>query len=1159
MYITQETDHNNFIIYEQRQEDIVDFLSQESLSQNGFTLPTLQRRNNNDIDPPPNSKDKYPHFLIPMSPLHTDGPKDIDMLLVKPQTNNQQDQVKKNIPIRNSTTTNVGGSYIKLFHMKRFINRLMKDRINFSKIRESHIDILNDKACSYNNKIFGQKQFNFTPLGLMKQLPKAPSLNDKLKTNLMKVMVNVQTKLQYWDKRIGLIFPESSNKIIWDTILTLIRLYFIILIPIDICFEDLFLYGQYLYFLTMIATVGLIIDQILSLNTAYYQYGQIVTQRTKIFEHVLFKSYGLDSLSIIYLTVLLGINLDPTNDTTSYLLVGLLPFFLQYQHIMKLMRQMEEVLNLNKIAASLLELAKLITLLIYVLHIASCIWFGIGRIGQRQIGVSWLSKYDLIQSDWSEQYLRSFYFSTVTMFTIGYGDMSAQNNLEYFIVILLIMVSSIQLPYSVNTVGTIIDRIQQYNESKQQKLRVINTYMTKKKISYQLQFQIREYLNYFWEIQNVQDSQEENLIVEQLSENLREQLMIEANSMILNECKFFKTQFSDSLKKELVKKIKQQVVKPENIIDYTQDNIIPCLTFVEQGQVEIIARLNQTDTVLGEIQQGGYFGLYEFITGSKVKELYRSVGFTKLLILPRNDFFKIIKDFQEDREKFCQIRDDLVYNQGNDFFKLIEQKCPICGSAEHRLIECYLLTFKPDKERIVKQHQFNTIQVREKFEKRNKDKNIFQTRVDKPIISEAAELIQNDYWKEIQVYDNGDMESNLKQSPQETSSSSERDEVVEDKNFMASKKSISSGLDRNERKSKINMLLLEKRSTRKTSMVPSQGPPRRFNSLQPTILRPDSQQETPQNQLNSDLKETPRNQDNILMVSTVHDFPKIQVQNFQEDYSNQKSKSQTIINDEESDFKESSAEKGLKSVLKTQLTKKALPLLPIHRIQQQEQEFSIQSQSPSVPKDKSKRVKVKFQKAFQFIKRLKDLKKNPNTKQSQHATKSPGRQNTIQSYSSPSNQISQLYQEQQNNLLMIQTRIQRKSRAINITDNQELDRLVLSLNMVINDKFFPIDSFEQQQDFKHYLPHNNLHSMKIVNAVNEKFMTIFGKLVKYFFFPHNYIKKYKQIQPVVDHIFQKRKSATLIKKFHAYKDVMKMKNKARKIIAKRQVLPTGND
>lgn len=64
------------------------------------------------------------------------------------------------------------------------------------------------------------------------------------------------------------------------------------------------------------------------------------------------------------------------------------------------------------------------------------------------------------------------------------------------------MIFSIQLPYSVNTVGAIIDKISQYSESKMQNFRIINTYMAKKKISYQLQFQIREYLNYYWEIQN---------------------------------------------------------------------------------------------------------------------------------------------------------------------------------------------------------------------------------------------------------------------------------------------------------------------------------------------------------------------------------------------------------------------------------------------------------------------------------------------------------------------------------------------------------------------------------------------------------------------------------------------------------------------------------
>lgn len=61
------------------------------------------------------------------------------------------------------------------------------------------------------------------------------------------------------------------------------------------------------------------------------------------------------------------------------------------------------------------------------------------------------------------------------------------------------MICSIQLSYSVNTVGTIINKITKYSEMKLKKLRILNTYMNKKQISYQLQFQIREYLNYYWE------------------------------------------------------------------------------------------------------------------------------------------------------------------------------------------------------------------------------------------------------------------------------------------------------------------------------------------------------------------------------------------------------------------------------------------------------------------------------------------------------------------------------------------------------------------------------------------------------------------------------------------------------------------------------------
>lgn len=51
------------------------------------------------------------------------------------------------------------------------------------------------------------------------------------------------------------------------------------------------------------------------------------------------------------------------------------------------------------------------------------------------------------------------------------------------------MICSIQLSYSVNTVGAIIDKISLYNEVKLKKIRIINSYMQKNKISFQLQYQ----------------------------------------------------------------------------------------------------------------------------------------------------------------------------------------------------------------------------------------------------------------------------------------------------------------------------------------------------------------------------------------------------------------------------------------------------------------------------------------------------------------------------------------------------------------------------------------------------------------------------------------------------------------------------------------------
>ena len=72
------------------------------------------------------------------------------------------------------------------------------------------------------------------------------------------------------------------------------------------------------------------------------------------------------------------------------------------------------------------------------------------------------------------------------MFTVGYGDITPVSFEERIFAIFYMMICSIQLSYSVSTVGAILDKISAYEEEKMKKVHTINTYMQNKKIGYEL-------------------------------------------------------------------------------------------------------------------------------------------------------------------------------------------------------------------------------------------------------------------------------------------------------------------------------------------------------------------------------------------------------------------------------------------------------------------------------------------------------------------------------------------------------------------------------------------------------------------------------------------------------------------------------------------------
>ncbi|CAD8172405.1 unnamed protein product [Paramecium octaurelia] len=784
--IQQDTEHpisklNQLMLTDEPIGEIQDFLNY-SLSEGNFSIQGSKIQSNNNQNSL-SSKDKVnkgkrvqfdstlnspsTHFLVNKTNTRLSEP---------PQQLHQQQQIY---------------SVIQFCFIKRFINRISwKKKIN-AQFNFYQYKILKDLGSSFNLKLFRDSALNLKPM--ISQFSNShDNLNQNLKKNprefttkfqkhysqLKNCTNNLYKKIESELEKIPLITPESRSKIVWDCVVMISRLYFLFTIPLDLAWnQQQIIYGQ-LFATTIFMIMLLVVDFILSFNNSFYQFGQIVSNRATIAKNVISKSYGLEAISILILVIyaiIFNSSKHGFNLMNSWWDLLMLLFYVQSRNIPKLISQIEETLNLSKPSSSLLELFKLLLLLFFVLHCYSCLWYFVGYYSlQYSEKGCWLEFYHIQNETWQVQYLYSFYFSTVTMFTIGYGDVVPISYLERIVAILYMMICSIQLSYSVSTVGAIIDTISAYGQEKMRKMRKINTYMQNKKIEYQLQYQIREYLNYYWESQNQVENDELNEIINQLSEDLREKLMNQSNSMILNECPLFKNNFSDALKSKLVHKIKPVVIQPENIINF--DSIFPQIPagqlyvcFVEFGDIQIFIQNDQIDQILespqiaevSKVGKGSSLGIISFISGKQSQERFRSIGFSKLLMLSRDDFLKIIQDFPEDYERFRNLYDSIQF----DDVSALHMKCFSCNSSYHRVLQCPLLHYIPDRELIIKRHQFSNQQIRNSHFLRNpyRQKGYFAARYDQEVIEYEASSFNNNNWKWAEFYEEPEDET-LKKS-----------------------------------------------------------------------------------------------------------------------------------------------------------------------------------------------------------------------------------------------------------------------------------------------------------------------------------------------------------------------------------------------------------
>ncbi|EAS05020.2 cation channel family protein (macronuclear) [Tetrahymena thermophila SB210] len=527
-------------------------------------------------------------------------------------------------------------------------------------------------------------------------------------------------------KRIPIFDPSSHFKIFWDLIQLMINLVISIVIPFYVASGVQFniIFPDYLVFLYKIMSI---VDIIININTGYFEQGHYINDKLRILNNYLKSSFLIDLISLLPIFVhfhFVNGNTGTTDFSFGKLL--LLLCLLKMTQFSRTFNKIQERILLTPNTTNFISLCKLLATMIFVCHLFACSWVLLGKIqiNYNLNNQNWLTKANLQDQPIQNIYLHALYYSITTMSTVGYGDITPISEIELLWSLFSILMSSQMFAYSINTIGQLLREFSKKDQETQNKIYLINKYMIKKNVNKALKYQIREYLEYYWQENDIDDSkQQENIINQQLSKQLREQLLMDSNRIILKDSPIFKHNFSSNVITKTLNIIQQLTCTPEEKI-FKRGDIQQQIFFIEKGEVDIIMegededkqKIYQKPKIISTLGKGKSFGMVGFFTGFSESYTVRSKEFCKLLFIKRQDFLEVLKEYQSDYEKFCYIKDNIMLYDNLD---LIKKDCLSCLSTSHQLQFCPDTHYIPNKEHIIARFNHQNLKQRYEFERKN--------------------------------------------------------------------------------------------------------------------------------------------------------------------------------------------------------------------------------------------------------------------------------------------------------------------------------------------------------------------------------------------------------------------------------------------------------